>query len=165
MLLVQSTFAAGHQPGGEFFDIIDDNNTLILFLSRCRCYKSSDIVLTFFKEFKFSGKEKNIEVLADNIASNLFHHNVDKKRTELMLFTIDLKTLQGKGLNFGNHEVLSTRGGYSIPPNDCPIKTGPTDKTSFAFSLARGETVICLSSGLKTNYKSVVKEDNLGLLR
>ena len=158
MLLVRSKFAAGNQPGGEFFDIISNNNTLTLFLSRCRCYKSSGIILSLFKEFKFSDEAENIDTLIDGIVAKLTHHDVDNNRVDVMVFNIDLTTLRVRGINFRDHEMVSTLG-RRVSPNEFSLKTTPIDKASFDFSLERGERIAFLSSGLKDNYESTADKD------
>ncbi|MBF0359524.1 MAG: hypothetical protein HQK49_00840 [Oligoflexia bacterium] len=113
-----SRYNAGDQSGGEFFDIISDNNILFLIMSHSTSYLSSNCVISLISkinEYKNSGPEDFIKTLNTNLIKNIeesfkpkykggkfIHPNLNIKHSiEILAAEIDLKALTVEGINLG----------------------------------------------------------------
>ena len=132
-----------------------------MFLSHCHSYEVSLAILSHYKKLKFSDNTEDMETLLKSLCQQAkLAKNTDKNRLDLMILAANSTNLKAKGFNFGSHEAVSTNGN-AIPPNQLSLEPDAISEAFFGFSLARGEKVVCFSSGLKANYCSTIKKDNI----
>lgn len=162
---VQSKFATGESAGGEFFDIIEDKQKLIIFLGASNSYLTSSMSSSIFSQVKelseFNlGTFENIVFSVQSMLASLQQSNKKKTLTyDLFLAVLDLKDLSMTGVNFGNH-VLITSAGQLVGTNEFPVDKGLAKTASFQLKLNRGEEVALISSGIKKNSKEYLKDRN-----
>ena len=51
-LIIESKFASGEAPGGEFFDVFESSNKTLIFLTSSNSYLTSTLTLSSFNELK-----------------------------------------------------------------------------------------------------------------
>lgn len=142
-----SKFFTGEASGGEFFDIVENKNYLILGASFANSYLLSSCFMTHFQIMK--GKKEiahsDIEELKKNLKVEFDVIQESSNKTlefEYLILEIDLKTLEVRYHNNGNYSLYST--------NDLVI--APAQQESSVTALSRGQKYILVSPGLIKNW-------------
>jgi len=108
---LKSKYLTGESSGGEFFDVIEKGRQILLVMHSCNSYLASSSFITMFTHFKemnsiepnairhFVGAiEKELEVI---------HLSIGKKiQSEVLLFKLDLSSLEYEIWNFGEHRAF-----------------------------------------------------------
>lgn len=164
-LKVQSKFATGESPGGEFFDIFEDHQKMVIFLGASNSYLTSSMSSSIFAQIKgltdFS--VKSFEVVVSSVAQmlqNLQQSNKKKVLTyDLFFAVIDLKSLSMTGINFGKHVLISNKN-QMVPSNEYPVEKSFINNALFELKLGRGEELALISAGIRKNSKDYLKDQN-----
>lgn len=143
-----SKFFTGESSGGEFFDIIDSTNYLILGASNASSYLLSSSYLTHFHSLKAINNIEQKDI--DNFLKNLKEEyetiaNSSKKEItfEHLLMVVDLKSFSVRYFNTGNFSLYST---------DSMIISPAMDNSGEA-SLERGKRYTLVSPGFIKNWE------------
>lgn len=149
-----SKYNVGEKPGGEFFEVIARNNKLLFFLSSSSSYVSSSLILSYFNYLQ---QEKNInlenlEKFLANLSTEVGDLIKDEgNEIQLLLFIVDMGSLELKGYNFGQSVIVRKNETYSV--DEVRLNSEGMKKAFFSFKLERGEKFVVLSPGLMKNFE------------
>ena len=155
-LTLSSKFAAGMSNGGEFFDIIKNEQYVLFLLTSSSSYVASSIVLGHFEKLKEMGnlsKEHVEEFFEDLLEECRNYELVDRDQPEklqLFLVKLDLKDLSFFGYSFGGAQVYSNKE-LNYSPNNHPFDENFFEKAFFEKKLERNEKILIASPGVKKN--------------
>lgn len=134
-----SKFGAGESSGGEFFDILSNDNEVLLLLARSRSYLVSSMIMSGFDELRSSSKftDELIESYLSKVQSDVDTSKVkdDKRELDILFLRVDLKTMKAR----------TWKSGGSVLLNNASVVTEKE------FSIERGAKLMILSSGLIEN--------------
>jgi hypothetical protein len=154
-LSVHSKFAAGETSGGEFFDMVKDEQSVLFIASSSRSYVASSIILSHFevlrgkKQIGVSQMEEFLEALTCELRDLEL---IDRDRfdlVQLVVANVDLKTMRIDGYHFGNFQLHSLAGGDE--GNQYPLNENFFDKARFTRTFQRAEKLVLLSPGVILN--------------
>ncbi len=155
---ITSKFEAGISSGGEFFDTIKSQNKLLIMMSSCDSYLKSTAILSLFVTLK-ENKKFDPNLLANfvkEIESQFYQLSTSSssvKNNALFLMTIDLAKLKVSGYNFGEYTLLRGPGDTHVIGRRLPISYSLMDKAYFEIDLTRGNRLMIISPGLKSNWQ------------
>lgn len=163
-LSIMSKFAAGETSGGEFYDVIQGEEEFSIVLTHSRSYVVSSLVLSAFEEFRKEqdfGLEK-IQKFSVDLAHMIKQEAGMKPFEELQLFLarVDMKSLVIEGVNWGHSQLVSS-GDFFVGENDFPIDSSFVEKSTFQNKLARSESYVLLSPGLRANCGDRIEGERL----
>ena len=163
-LSIMSKFAAGEASGGEFFDVIQGEEEFCIILTHSRSYVASSLVLSAFEKFR-EKKTFNLNVLQEFSIrlANTLRHEAGPDSLEgfhFFLARVDVKSLVIEGVNWGNSQLVSS-GNFFVSENDFPIDSSFLDKSTFQNKLARSESYVLLSPGLRANCSDNIEGERL----
>jgi hypothetical protein len=147
----RSKFYSGESTGGEFFDVHECENKLILGASSCNSYLISTSYMTLFTDLKQSSKfseELIDQFLKDTQAefNSLEEASGRDLNFDQFLLVLDLSSLDYTVHNFGNFSFIG-KDHFVVPP-------GQSSKEKvFQGQLKRGEKFILSSPGLANNWQ------------
>lgn len=149
-LSIHSKFAAGESSGGEFFDTVAREKEVLVLLASSRSYIASSAILGHFEELrsKNSFDDASLESFVTALSYEL--KKLQSGDVELLLFTIDMKTMEIKGYNYGAATIWKD-GSAINKANELEVNPNFVEKARIEFKLARGEKVLVRSSGLAKN--------------
>ncbi len=151
---IASKFAAGESSGGEFFDMVKGEQECLVLLSNAKSYVVSSLLLSNFEIFRETKNFSNemIKKFILNLNDELLSKEIPEKRKEVDVFIakIDLKTMQIEGYNIGQCDLITSEG-QSVCSNQSKLDPSSLDDCSFLFRLSRGEKIMLLSPGIKSN--------------
>lgn len=138
-LKITSKFGAGESSGGEFFDVISNDNEVLLLLARSRSYLVSSIIMKQFDELRDSdnftdGKIDNF-IKGLNLEIENSKVKEEKRKLDVLFLRVDLKKMKARVWKSGNSQLILNS--KSISEDE--------------LSLERGEKLMVLSSGLLDN--------------
>ncbi len=151
-----SKFAAGISAGGDFFDIVKSDSSLIFLLTTSQSYVVSSIILSHFE------KLQKVRLVSQEILEDFLEELTDEARLlelidrenpkllELLLVHIDLRSLKFEAYRFGGALIVSSSSGISLG-NSYPLDEPYYEKARFEGRLERGEKWTIISSGLARN--------------
>ena len=138
-LSVTSKFGAGESAGGEFFDVISNENEALLLVARSRSYLVSSMIMGQFDALRGSSEytSTNINDFINNLNTEIESSSIkeEKRKLDFLFVRVDLRTMKGQVWKSGDSVLLNAGK---------PV-------TSDSFSIERGEKVVILSSGLLEN--------------
>lgn len=149
-LSIHSKFAAGESAGGEFFDTVAREREVLILLASSRSYIASSAILGHFEDLR-AKTSFNLESLEHFVTSLSYElKKLQVQEVELMLMSMDLKTMEVKGYNFGGATIW--KDGQAINKvNELEINPNFVEKAFVEFRLGRGERALIRSSGLGRN--------------
>ena len=159
-LIIESKFASGEAPGGEFFDVFESSNKTLIFLTSSNSYLTSTLTLSSFNELKDGDLSLNsLEKALCSIESDLktLQETKNKKtiKLEVLVGIMNLKSMEFEGYNFGQNAAISSQK-KSINTNTCTVAKSEFSKAKFHLKLERGEYLAITSAGLKKNCQDVL---------
>jgi hypothetical protein len=138
-LKITSKFGAGESAGGEFFDVISNENEVLLLVARSRSYLVSSMIMGQFDDLRSSSQytESEINRFIDNLQNEIDGSSIkaEKRKLDFLFVRVDLKTMSAQVWKSGDSTLL----------NDGKL----INKESF--KMDRGSKVAILSSGLLEN--------------
>jgi hypothetical protein len=138
-LAVTSKFGAGESAGGEFFDVLSNDQEALMLVARSRSYLVSSMIMGQFDELRslsnFDSESINNYIV--KLQSEITNSKIkeEKRKLDVLFVRINLKTMKGKVWKSGD-SVLVNNG-----------KVIDSDE----FSMNRGEKLMVMSSGLLEN--------------
>lgn len=164
-----SKFAAGESSSSEFYDLVKGDQELIILMTNAGSYMVSSMILDHFEELKglshFS--KDNLLKFVNNLKVELTASSLpdSRKRLEMMVLRIDLKTLRIEGYNFGGQDLITNKEQYKLG-NGSIVTTGDPDSCFFEIRLDRGEKLALLSPGVKSNSNGIIDgRDYVGFVK
>jgi hypothetical protein len=144
----KSKFFTGESAGGEYFDISESGQKLILGASSCSSYLMSSCYMTHFSNLKKLEKvtDQDIKTFIKVLDQEyeLINESSNKEITfENFILSIDLSTFEINFQNNGNF-ILFGRDGIVITPSNGDTGQG---------ELKRGEKYILISPGYLKNWE------------
>jgi hypothetical protein len=163
-LSIMSKFAAGEASGGEFYDVIQGEEEFCIVLTHSSSYMASSLILSAFEEFR-KNKSFELDVIQEfslRLANTIKHEAGPKSLEGLQLFLarVDMKSLVIEGVNWGRSQLVSS-GNFFVSENDFPIDSSFIDKSTFQNKLARSESYVLLSPGLRANCSEIIEGERL----
>jgi hypothetical protein len=155
---LKSKYLTGESSGGEFFDVIEKGRQVLLVMHSCNSYLASSSFITMFSNFKemnsvetsaikqFVGAlEKELEVI---------HSSIGKKiQSEVMLFKLDLSSLEYELWNFGEHRAFQDEK-LEIDHFDVPVTLEQMESVHRTGRLQRESRFFIFSPGVKKNIRA-----------
>ena len=160
---VASKYIPGMKSGGEFFDILQKDGKMIIFLSSTSSHADSSIILSLFeklhqdKESSEDFTKKFISIFKEKTTSYPWK---SFKGVQLFLMQIDCISLLAYGYNFGDTEIASNINKI-LSGNQLLIEEKNFEKARFEIDIAKIKDMMIISPGLKKNYKEYYDEDTL----
>lgn len=162
---IYSKYSAGTLSGGDFFDIIQTQNDLLILLSSTHSYLVSSIVMA---QSALLRKREKIDFPAmDNFVKalhmELTHKNLKFEKDELsgmLLLKINLKDLTCDGYLMGHTELMTTERTYYVGANR-PVDPAFLTPSKISFKLERNEHLLLISPGIRKNLKGFVGGEEL----
>jgi hypothetical protein len=159
-LIIESKFASGEAPGGEFFDVFESSNKTLIFLTSSNSYLTSTLTLSSFNNLKDGDLSLNsLEKALVSIEADLktLQETKNKKiiKLEVLVGIMNLKSMEFEGFNFGQNAAISSQK-KSINTTNCSVSKSEFAKAKFHLKLERGESLAITSAGLKKNCQDVL---------
>ena len=155
-----SKYKTGEKPGGEFFDIVVKQETLLLYLSSTDTYLLSALMISEFghiaKQKNFS--EENLGQAVRRIRHNLSQFAASKARVDLLLMKLCLKTLELDIYSWGEFAIVD-QGGPILLGQRYPIDENFMEIVHTKTRVHPGQRPLILSSGLMKNMKYLDQEE------
>jgi hypothetical protein len=153
-LKISSKFAAGESSGGEFYDIIKNENECLVLLSNSKSYVISSLILSNFEIFREQNSFSNelIKQFIENINNEIISRELPEKRKEVDLFIarVDLKKMTLDGYSVGKSELVTSEGQF-ITTNNFNLDNETLEESKISLRMSRGEKLMLLSPGIKSN--------------
>ncbi len=154
---IYSKFAAGESAGGEFFDTVCFEKDVLILMASSRSYVASSAILGHFEDLRNS-KNFNEKSLENFIASLSYElKKFQNSEVELTLLTLDIRSMQVKGFNFGAGTIWQN-GKALNQANDLDLNPVFVEKAKIDFKVDRGQQILIRSSGFAKN----LEETDLG---
>ncbi len=162
-ITVSSKYIAGLNSGGEFLDLKQGENQLIIFLSSTNSYGLSTFFLTLYEDLKrlsFVDHESlnNIIKSSENNLNELLEK--PDLKANVGIFVIDLVTYKIWGVNFGPLILKSNMNGI-IKGNNYQLSSENFSNSEISMQLKRGERILIVSPGYLKCAKDVFREEDL----
>jgi hypothetical protein len=155
---LKSKYLTGESSGGEFFDVIEKGRQILLVMHSCNSYLASSSFITMFANFKALNSIENTSlkhfVSAIEKEIEVIHASIGKKiQSEVMLFKLDLSTLEYDLWNFGEHRAFQNDK-LEIDHFDVSVANEQMDNVHRQGRLERDSRFFIFSPGLKKNIRA-----------
>ncbi len=151
-LKVFSKYSAGLESGSEYFDCIEKDNKLVVFLGSTKSYLVSTIMMDSFEGIKHLKQinELNLLSLIDNITKTMLEVNLDDAQMSCSLMVIDFSTLKVSGYNFGKNNMILNGQDTKVFNNlTCIIDN--SKKAYFEEKIDRNSRLYLITPGFRKN--------------
>jgi len=163
-ITLHNRYAVGEGSGGEFLDFIQTNQKLLIFLSSSPSYVISSMTLSYFG-YLIQKKElstESITTFLKGFAKDIREFSLDKldmteNRIKICLLLIDLSSFDCTGYNFGESIIISEEQ-QILGGNSFPLTAELLPKASFNFKLNRGQKIVLVSPGLRSNCNDYIQQ-------
>ncbi|MGB0453392.1 MAG: hypothetical protein ACPGJV_06725 [Bacteriovoracaceae bacterium] len=154
-----SKFAAGTEPGGDFFDYTLEDNGIGILLCSSKSYLVTSYLLSFLPLFKslnleFEEKSKNF---LTKVTEELRGQKVPFEDTKLALLNLNTSNLTIEGHLFGDHQIYQNDEPVTLG-NTYPLDVNFLEQAEVKISLKPNDIVKVLSSGVDQNYRAKSQE-------
>ena len=163
-ITLHNRYAVGEGSGGEFLDFIQTNQKLLIFLSSSPSYVISSMTLSYFG-YLIQKKElstESITTFLKGFTKDIREFSLDKldmteNRIKICLLLIDLSSFDCTGYNFGESIIISEEQ-QILGGNSFPLTAELLPKASFNFKLNRGQKIVLVSPGLRSNCNDYIQQ-------
>jgi len=155
---VSYKYSAGESSGGEFFDVSEKDNNILILLSSSNSYVVTSTVLANFSMLQQLEKFnlKSIKGMLSGIVGELESfgqqgNGPSNLNLELLVGYINIRKLTFEGYNFGSSLVHSNKK-LNIPTNEYPVNQKFLDEAYFCSKIERDERIVLISPGARKNF-------------
>jgi hypothetical protein len=157
---ILSKYAAGQSSGGDFFDIIKSDKSIVFLLFSSSSYISSTVVLSEFEKIS-----KGMQITVDGLEKFVYqcHQSIKELGAEevqgrhlldIFIGMINLNNYKFEGYNFGSIRLLSPKN--CVSSNDFPLDKAFRDKAFFSINLTAEHKYFILSPGVGANSDGII---------
>lgn len=162
---IYSKYSAGENIGGEFFDIHNVGNKLLVMMSSTSSYLVSSSILNLFSEVK-EKKQLNEDIMTslfNDICSDARKINASKSKKislELCILNIDLNSLEITGKVFGDFHLKTSdfKDLYRFSHRNKFFDELEDEEFNFEAKLSRGQRLLISSPGFNKNWQKLNPE-------
>lgn len=154
-----SKFASGLSSGGEFFDLHETSQEVVIVLGSFQSYLATSVIVRSFEEIKKLNKvtEKSLLSFLENFTNDCRDINlIDRDNYETLqldIIHIDKRSLFVSGHHFGGSRLF-INGQEFLGKNRLCLNENNYERSCFNFLLNRNDKIGYFSSGSVKNFES-----------
>ncbi|MBL7665967.1 MAG: hypothetical protein JNM93_12600 [Bacteriovoracaceae bacterium] len=165
-LKLVSKYEAGISSGGEFFDVIKDNQKIIFILSSCDSYLKTSSLMSLISVLKEKRRLDDASLVAfvASIEKQFDYLSLkDTDKNHLLLAVVNLSNFECLIHSFGRFGIISDLNEGIFYGEELKISKINMARATHKRVLSRGEKIYILSPGIINNWKSLHKDVDLSM--